>query len=85
LNPGKGKSFFSFLISGFRRDVDKICALLEYYAALSGNPVPTFRANLSVPSARIKNSEKKNMGRIVCPESLVQDYNSTPRNILEEH
>jgi hypothetical protein len=38
--------------SGFRRDVDQICALLEYYAALSGNSVPTFRDNLSVPSSR---------------------------------
>jgi hypothetical protein len=28
------------LISGFRRDVDEICALLGYYAALSGCSVP---------------------------------------------
>ena len=31
------------LISGFRRDVDKIYALLGYYAASCGNCLPTFR------------------------------------------
>jgi hypothetical protein len=30
-------------ISDGRRDVDKICAFLGYYAAPSGNPLPTFR------------------------------------------
>jgi hypothetical protein len=30
------------VISGFRRDVDDICALLGCYAALSGSSVPTF-------------------------------------------
>jgi hypothetical protein len=34
------------LISGFRRDVDEICALLVYYAASSGNPLPTFRDSI---------------------------------------
>ena len=38
------------LISGCRRDVDEICALLGHYAASSGNPLLTFRDNLSVPS-----------------------------------
>jgi hypothetical protein len=31
------------MISGFRRDIDENCALLEYYAASSVNPLPTFR------------------------------------------
>jgi hypothetical protein len=39
------------VISGFRRDVDEICALLGYYTASSGNPLPTFRDNVSVPSS----------------------------------
>jgi hypothetical protein len=39
-----------FVISGFRRDVDEICTLLRCYAASSGNPLPTFRDNLTVPS-----------------------------------
>jgi hypothetical protein len=39
-----------WVISGFRRDVNEICALLGYNAASIGNPLHTFRDNLSVPS-----------------------------------
>jgi hypothetical protein len=46
------------VISGFRSDVDGICAFLGYYASLSGSSVPTFRDNLSVPSLRFKKSKK---------------------------
>jgi hypothetical protein len=46
------------LISSFRRDVDKICALLGYYAAC-GNCLPTFRHNVSVPSSRTKSPSRK--------------------------
>jgi hypothetical protein len=46
------------VISGFRRDCDEICALLGNYAALSVNPLPTFRDNVSVPSSRVKKSKK---------------------------
>jgi len=41
------------VISGFRREVHKICAVVGYYAAYSGNSLPTFRDNLSVPSSRV--------------------------------
>jgi hypothetical protein len=34
------------VISGFRRDVYEICPLLGYYAAWSGNSLPTFRDNV---------------------------------------
>jgi hypothetical protein len=44
------------VISGFRRDADEICALLGYNAASSGNPLPMFRENLSVPYSRVKKS-----------------------------
>jgi hypothetical protein len=44
------------VISDFRRDVDKICALHGYYAASNGNPLLTFRGNVSVPSSRVKMS-----------------------------
>jgi hypothetical protein len=47
------------VISGLPRDVDEICALLGCYAASSGNPLPTFRDNVSVPSSRVKKSKKK--------------------------
>jgi len=43
------------LISGFRNQVDGICALLRNYAAYSGNSVPTFRDKLTVPKRRKKN------------------------------
>jgi len=33
----------------------KNCALMGYYAASSGNLLPTFRDDLSVPPSRIKN------------------------------
>ena len=44
------------VISGFHRKVDEICALLGYYAAYSGNSLPMFLDNISVPSSRVKKS-----------------------------
>ena len=44
------------MISGFRRDVDAICALLGYYAAYSSNSLPTLRDNISVPFRESRNS-----------------------------
>ena len=41
------------VVSGFRREVDEILALLGYYSAYSGNSLPTLRENLSVPSSRV--------------------------------
>jgi hypothetical protein len=49
------------MTSDFRRVVREMYALLEYYAEESGNSLPTFRENLSVPSARFEKS-KKNSG-----------------------
>jgi hypothetical protein len=45
-------------IPGFRCEVD-LCPLLRYYAALSGNPLPTFRDKVLVPSSRVKKCKKK--------------------------
>jgi hypothetical protein len=47
------------MISGFRCDVDEFLSLLGYYAASSGNPVTTFRDNLSAPYLRVKNFKQK--------------------------
>jgi hypothetical protein len=47
------------VISGLCCDVDKICTLLGYYAALNGNPLPTFWDSISVPSSGVKKSKKK--------------------------
>jgi hypothetical protein len=42
-------------ISGFRREEDENCALLDYHAACSRYLLSTFRENLSVPFSRVKN------------------------------
>jgi len=39
----------SCVILGFRREVDENCVLLGCYTASSGDSLPTFRDNLSVP------------------------------------
>jgi hypothetical protein len=44
-----------YVISGFRREVDENYTLLRYYAASSGNFLPTFRDHISVPSSGGKN------------------------------
>jgi hypothetical protein len=66
------------VISRFRRDADMICALLGYNAASSGNPLRTFRDNVSVPSSRVTKSKKS------CPETSVKDYHSTMHYTTEE-
>jgi hypothetical protein len=70
------------MISGFVRNVHEICALLRYYAVSNGNPLPTFRDNVSVPSSRVKKSKK--IGPIGCPETSLKGYHSTVRNNPEE-
>jgi len=40
------------VISGFRHEVDEICALVGSCVAPSGSSIPTFRDKLSVPSSR---------------------------------
>ena len=42
---------FQSVIADFRGEVAENCLFLGYYAASSGNFVPTFRDNLSVPSS----------------------------------
>jgi hypothetical protein len=54
----RGKTNCKFMISGFRHDADKICALLGYNVVSSGNPLPMFQDNISVPSARVKKSHQ---------------------------
>jgi len=48
----------TYVISGLRCEVDEKCAVLGYYAASSGNTLPTFRNTLSVPSSRVKNPRR---------------------------
>jgi len=49
------------LTSGLRREVGENFAIMGYYAASSGNSLPTFRANLSVPSSGFKNMDSKTL------------------------
>jgi hypothetical protein len=55
------------------------CALLDCYSAISSNPLPTFRDNLSLPSSRVKN-----LGTIGCPDTSVRNYHYSPRNSPEQ-
>jgi len=52
----------TYVISGFRREADWNCALLGCYAACSGDFVPTFRENLSIPSSGAKNLKENRDG-----------------------
>jgi hypothetical protein len=45
------------MISDFRHKVAEDCPLLGYFAASSGNLLPEFRDNLSVPSSLNPNRE----------------------------
>ena len=90
---GKGNKANPCVTSGFRRQVDEICALLGYYAAYSDNSLPTFRDNLSVPFSRVMNQERHEfkkdfyslkMGPRGFPETSVRSYHYTLRNIQEE-
>jgi hypothetical protein len=61
----ESKNESSVLISGFRRDVDEICALLGYYEASCGNCLPTFLDNVSVPSSRVKSPRTPSRARVL--------------------
>jgi hypothetical protein len=60
-------------ISGFRHDADEICALLGYYASLSGSSVPTFRDNLSGPIFK---------GQEVQEEGFLLGLSDDPKNAV---
>jgi len=69
-------------ISGFRREAAENCALQGYYAASSGNFLPTFRDNFSVPSSGFKNPFR--MGPTDCPERSIINCNYSLRNNPED-
>ena len=49
---------FSLVILGFCCEVAENCTLLGYYVESSGNFLPAFWDNLSVPSSEFKNSKE---------------------------
>jgi hypothetical protein len=52
----------SSVISGVRRGVNEIFALLEFYTDYIGSYLPMFRDNISLPSSRVKQSKKNALG-----------------------
>ena len=46
------------VISASHSETDDSCALLGYYAPSGGNPFPTFRVNILVPSSWVKKVQK---------------------------
>jgi hypothetical protein len=56
----------------------EICALLGYNTALSGNPLLTFWDNISVPSSRVKKSEKSSVCLNINP--LLSSDERQPKN-----
>jgi hypothetical protein len=60
------------LISGFRSDVDEICAHVGYYVASCGNCFGT------------NHRSQLQGGPIRCPETPVNNYHTTLRNVPEE-
>jgi hypothetical protein len=72
----------------FKEGRTKICALLGHYAASIGNPLPTFRDNVSVPYSSVKKSN--DWAEFLTLEHgtdklSVNAYHSTLRNTPEEH
>ena len=55
----KAQKYRSTLSLTSALDGSENCALLGYYAASSGNYLPTFRDNLSVPSSRAEYPKRK--------------------------
>jgi hypothetical protein len=74
------------VVSGFRREVVEICALLGNCAACGSNSLPTFRDILSVPTSGFKNPKRSSriknpfMGPINRPETSAEHYHFTLRS-----
>jgi hypothetical protein len=60
--------------SGLRREAEEICALVGYYAASSGNSLPTFRYNSSVPSSRAKKFKDDYFYHLQCSNYPKMDF-----------
>ena len=50
--PAVSLNLILSIITGYRRGVNEICAILGLYAAYNGSLLSTFRDNISVPSSR---------------------------------
>jgi len=63
----------AWMISGLHRKVDENWTLLGYYAASSGNSLPMFWYNLSVPSSVGKNARPLKKGPINFPGNVCKE------------
>ena len=50
---------YLMMTSGFRSNLDDICAILWYYAEYSERQLLTFREKHSVPSEKVKKAKNK--------------------------
>jgi len=73
-----------YVISDFCREVDVNCARVGYYAASSGNLLPTFRDDLLVPTSRVQSSWPLKMGPIGYLEKSMINYHYSLRNDWED-
>jgi hypothetical protein len=60
------------------------CVLLGCYAASTGNSLPIFQDNLSVPTSSFFLIRDLEMGPICCTETSVRNYHYSLRNNPEE-
>ena len=72
------------MLPDFTREADANRAPLAYYAASSGNFLPTFRENPLVKMVKNPNSWPFKMGPIDFPETSARNYHYSPRNNPEE-
>jgi hypothetical protein len=77
----KKKKNFLIMISGFRSEADKICALLGYYAASSDNFYGRFGTAYRRLSSWVLTMK---MGPIGCPEMSVTNCHYSLRNRSEK-
>jgi hypothetical protein len=64
------EGYQSCVSSVFRREAGNNCAIMGYYAASSGNFLPTFRDNLSVPSLGVNRSHLYRCSAIIYQSHL---------------
>jgi hypothetical protein len=72
----------SCVVSGYSREVDRICVLLGYYAAYCGNALLTFHNNITVPPSKAK--KKKKMSKTFGFEITEYRADRLSRNVGKE-
>ena len=72
------------VISSFHCNVNENCALLGYYAASSGNFLPTFRDNLLVPSSAVKKARPLRIEPVGRPRTWASNYHYLLHNSPEK-